>query len=58
MVREAIGKVRVAVVPCFGAETKSKRPFKTFIRSRIVRRPIFEESTLPLYRQAVALPTP
>ena len=44
--RGLIGKVRVAVVPCFGAEAKSKRPFKAFIRSRIVRRPIFEERTL------------
>ena len=43
-----IGKVRVAVVPFFGAEVKSKRPFKTFIRSRIVRRPIFEERALPV----------
>ena len=48
VVRGPSGKVRVAVVPCFGAETKSKRPFKTFIRSRIVRRPIFEERTLPV----------
>src|SRR6478735_4743735 len=48
LVRGPIGKVRVAVVPCFGAETKSKRPFRTFMRSRIVRRPIFEERTLPV----------
>jgi hypothetical protein len=46
--RGPIGKVRVAVVPCFGAEAKSKRPFKAFMRSRIVRRPIFEERTLPV----------
>src|SRR5688572_26777322 len=41
--RGLIGIVRVAVVPCFGAEARSKRPFKAFMRSRIVRRPIFEE---------------
>jgi hypothetical protein len=40
-----LGK-RVAVVPCFGAEAKSKRPFKAFMRSRIVRRPIFDERPL------------
>src|SRR5690348_16426170 len=45
MVRGPIGKVRVAVVPCFGADSKSKRPFKTFMRYRIVRRPIFDERT-------------
>ena len=46
MVHWPIGKVRVAVVPCFGAEAKSKRPFKAFVRSRIVRRPTFDERPL------------
>src|SRR4029078_6645294 len=36
--RGPIGIVRVAVVPCFGAEAKSKRPFKAFMRSRQVDR--------------------